>query len=127
MTDPAQMPEPGGEPGAPLVTAGGAHEDERAPRAASAVASGVPGTGATDAEADPGESDGAAGTAEPRDVLVAEVDAALDDVERELAAVSRALERLDAGNYGACEECGAPLDAALLERAPTATRCERHG
>lgn len=123
MTDPVRMDEPAGEPGAVRVPADSAHEEEGAPLDAAGVAGDVPGVGASDA-ADPAEAGAAA---ERRDPLVAEVDAALDDVERELAAVSRALERLDAGSYGTCEECGAPLDEALLERKPAATRCERHG
>ncbi|HUY30261.1 MAG TPA: TraR/DksA C4-type zinc finger protein [Acidimicrobiales bacterium] len=46
--------------------------------------------------------------------------AALDSIER-------ALGRVADGTYGRCEECGEEIDDALLEAAPAATRCARHG
>jgi DnaK suppressor protein len=48
----------------------------------------------------------------------------LDSVERDLAGVSKALERLDAGSYGSCEVCAAPLDAARLADSPLTGRCD---
>ncbi|HVA04426.1 MAG TPA: TraR/DksA family transcriptional regulator [Acidimicrobiales bacterium] len=40
----------------------------------------------------------------------------LDDVERALA-------KLAAGSYGACEDCGAPIDPLRLEAKPAARYC----
>ena len=45
------------------------------------------------------------------------IDARLDEVEASLA-------RIDAGNYGRCEECGALIDDAVLADRPTARRCD---
>lgn len=45
---------------------------------------------------------------------------AADDRRDELRA---ALARLDAGTYGACVDCGQPIDAARLEFRPEAARC----
>ena len=42
----------------------------------------------------------------------------LDSIERDLADVERALERLDSGEYWTDEVTGAPLDDATLEAAP---------
>jgi len=41
---------------------------------------------------------------------------ALDEVEH-------ALVKLDAGNYGVCEECGRPINSARLEAMPAARHC----
>jgi RNA polymerase-binding transcription factor DksA len=46
----------------------------------------------------------------------------LDGVERDLADVEIALERLDAGTYWSDEDTGEPLDDELLARRPTARR-----
>lgn len=46
----------------------------------------------------------------------------LDMIEKDLADVERALERLDDGSYWTDEVTGAPLDAALLSEHPTARR-----
>lgn len=40
-----------------------------------------------------------------------------------LADVERALGKLEAGTFGACEECGQPIAEARLEAMPTARRC----
>jgi len=37
--------------------------------------------------------------------------------------IDRALERIDAGNYGLCEQCGTPIPVARLEAVPTASSC----
>ena len=42
----------------------------------------------------------------------------LDSIERDLADVERALERLDSGEYWTDEVTGAPLDDETLEAAP---------
>lgn len=49
--------------------------------------------------------------------------AVADRAERDLAAVSSALGRLDDGSYGTCAGCGAPLDDALLAGDPAAVLC----
>ncbi len=49
-------------------------------------------------------------------VLVGSLKDALDDVES-------ALHRLEAGEYGFCENCGQAIEAARLEAMPTARRC----
>ncbi len=49
--------------------------------------------------------------------------AALDEAERELADVERALERLDAGTYGRCERCDAALGDDALAGDPLTRRC----
>ena len=50
----------------------------------------------------------------------------LAEAEAKLAGVERALARLDAGNYGLCEVCGAPIAAAVLAEHPSLTRCVEH-
>ena len=42
---------------------------------------------------------------------------------RLLAQVDRALERLEEGTYGVCEECGRPIPMGRLLAVPSATRC----
>jgi len=44
----------------------------------------------------------------------------LDQLERELAELHAALERVDAGTYGVDEETGEPIDPARLDAFPTA-------
>jgi RNA polymerase-binding transcription factor DksA len=46
-----------------------------------------------------------------------------DTIERDLAGVSRAMERLDGGTYFDCESCGAPVAEDLLSESPTTSRC----
>ena len=47
-------------------------------------------------------------------------------VEAALADVEHAMARLDAGTWGTCERCGAPLDQALLAERPAARACAAH-
>ncbi len=42
---------------------------------------------------------------------------------RELQAINRALEDIEAGRYGTCQECGEPIALARLKAMPFATRC----
>lgn len=49
--------------------------------------------------------------------------AAHDQLRETLAQVRRAQERLAAGSYGTCEECGAPIPAERLEARPWALLC----
>ncbi len=52
--------------------------------------------------------------------------ARLETVEGELAAVDRALARLDDGTYGRCQVCEAPIDDEVLAGDPLAERCSHH-
>jgi hypothetical protein len=74
-------------------------------------------TGAEDVTETPGDS--------PGDGLV-DATAAIEHAEGVLADVESALERLESGQYLACEICGAPLDTAILVNAPTLRRCVVH-
>ncbi|MHB1534577.1 MAG: TraR/DksA family transcriptional regulator [Acidimicrobiales bacterium] len=40
-----------------------------------------------------------------------------------IAEIDRALEKLDAGTYGVCEQCGQPIPQARLEALPHAALC----
>lgn len=42
----------------------------------------------------------------------------------ELAEVEAALERIEGGTYGRCEDCGTEMSVARLEARPHARRCE---
>ncbi|MFI7060705.1 TraR/DksA family transcriptional regulator [Kribbella sp. NPDC050124] len=44
-------------------------------------------------------------------------------VQGQLAEVEAAIERLAAGTYGVCEQCGQPIAPARLEARPTARTC----
>lgn len=54
-------------------------------------------------------------------------DEALDAAERaalrEMGLTRQAITRLDAGYYGLCTSCGAPIDARRLEAIPAAAHC----
>jgi RNA polymerase-binding transcription factor DksA len=50
----------------------------------------------------------------------------LDRVEAELADVQSALDRLDDGSYGRCEQCGTEIDEEILESSPAARFCGNH-
>lgn len=47
-------------------------------------------------------------------------------VEHELAAVERALQRLDDGAYGTCEACGDTIADQVLETSPATLFCGAH-
>jgi RNA polymerase-binding transcription factor DksA len=53
----------------------------------------------------------------------AQLTALLDQAQRRLAELDRALERVRAGAYGMCEACGATIAAARLEARPAARTC----
>ena len=56
--------------------------------------------------------------------LLAEIQAALlQRHNRQLAEVEAALERLERGEYGVCEDCGALVGLARLKALPFASRC----
>jgi RNA polymerase-binding transcription factor DksA len=50
----------------------------------------------------------------------------LEQVQAELAAVDRALQRLDAGTYGTCDVCGATIADERLAVMPAARFCIGH-
>lgn len=49
-----------------------------------------------------------------------------NDLRRELDDVERALQRVAAGTYGICEDCGEPINPERLEARPMAIYCIRH-
>ncbi len=52
-----------------------------------------------------------------------QTDALLAQSTQRLADIAAALERLDAGTYGVCENCGKPIATARLEARPYARTC----
>lgn len=50
---------------------------------------------------------------------------ALARIDAELAEVDAALDRLERGTYGVCIDCGEMIDPARLKALPTTTRCLR--
>lgn len=50
----------------------------------------------------------------------------LDAVTADLVAVEAALERLDAGSYGRCLACDAPIADEALAASPTQLTCAAH-
>ena len=53
----------------------------------------------------------------------AQLSALLEQSRARLVELDRALERVAAGTYGACEACGQPIAAGRLEARPTARTC----
>ena len=49
-----------------------------------------------------------------------------EEVEARLAAIDHALQRLEAGTYWSCEECGTPFEEADLRADPAASLCGEH-
>lgn len=47
-------------------------------------------------------------------------------LEAKLRGVERALEKLDEGTYGVCDECGRPIPPERLDAIPWAVRCVNH-
>lgn len=52
-----------------------------------------------------------------------QVAALVRQVQRHLAEVGAALQRLEGGTYGLCERCGQPIAEARLEARPAARTC----
>lgn len=52
-----------------------------------------------------------------------EVEALAASLHETLRDTEEALEKLDAGTYGLCENCGDPITAARLEAVPMARHC----
>lgn len=70
------------------------------------------------------------GSGDPLDLDPLAVDRELSFASRSLLfekarRLARALERLDRGEYGLCQECGAAIPPRRLEVAPDALRCVR--
>ncbi|MFR9728861.1 TraR/DksA family transcriptional regulator [Saccharopolyspora sp. MS10] len=53
----------------------------------------------------------------------AQVQGLLADSQRELVELDRAAERIEAGTYGRCERCGAPIGEERLAALPATTTC----
>ncbi|MDH3373086.1 MAG: TraR/DksA C4-type zinc finger protein [Gammaproteobacteria bacterium] len=51
------------------------------------------------------------------------VDALGNEARTEIAKVAAALRRIDAGEYGICNECGSEIDRGRLEVHPYARKC----
>ncbi len=51
------------------------------------------------------------------------VDALGNEARKEIAKITAALRRMDADEYGICNECGAQIDAGRLEAHPYARKC----
>ena len=51
------------------------------------------------------------------------VDALGNEARTEIAKISAALRRLDAGVFGTCTECGMPIEAGRLKAYPYADEC----
>jgi RNA polymerase-binding transcription factor DksA len=49
-----------------------------------------------------------------------------EETARRLAAVDRALDRIDDGTYGTCEVCGADISEERLDALPMTARCREH-
>ena len=45
------------------------------------------------------------------------------EIESRLNAINKALEKIEAGNYGACEKCSQPIDEERLKVQPSANIC----
>jgi len=69
----------------------------------------------------PGDSADAAIVCENDEILEAIEESALVEIHH----IDRALQRLDDGDYGVCERCGAEIAAPRLRAVPYATRCQR--
>ena len=52
-----------------------------------------------------------------------QVDSLIERARLHLVEVEAATERLAAGTYGRCEQCGGPVGEARLDARPTARRC----
>ena len=58
---------------------------------------------------------------------IANVLAMLDEqAQKEIRAISRALARMELGEYGSCEVCGKGIEAERLEAIPWTSVCSKH-
>lgn len=58
-----------------------------------------------------------------RNSEVEQEDTLLQEQRRHLEQLALALQRVAAGTYGRCDDCGNPIPAARLRILPSATRC----
>ncbi|MFA7302660.1 MAG: TraR/DksA C4-type zinc finger protein [Candidatus Paceibacterota bacterium] len=81
-----------------------------------------------DWEAAPAEEGREADPVDQAEVIATrENDAAvLEALESQYDSILAALSRIDAGTFGLCEECSAPIADARLEANPSATTCALH-
>jgi DnaK suppressor protein len=58
---------------------------------------------------------------------IADILAALDEqTQKEIQAISRALARMELGEYGSCEVCGKGIEMERLKAIPWASVCSKH-
>lgn len=57
---------------------------------------------------------------------VEEQDSLHQETRQRLVAIERALERMEDGTYGTCEECGRAIDEERLNALPMTARCIDH-
>jgi DnaK suppressor protein len=58
---------------------------------------------------------------------IADVLATLDEqAQKDLQAISRALTRMELGEYGSCEVCGKEIEVERLEAIPWTSVCSQH-
>ena len=82
-----------------------------------------------DWEATPGEPDA---TATESDELADKIEgfeentAILKELEIRLGDINLAIEKIEKGTYGVCEECGAEIEVERLEANPSARTCKEH-
>ncbi len=55
-----------------------------------------------------------------------EKNSVLPTLEKHLSDVNAALKKMEAGTYGTCEVCGAPIEPERLEANPSAPTCMAH-
>jgi len=61
---------------------------------------------------------------EATDIFEQEKNIALrESMERQIAKINHAMQRLEQGTYGVCEVCGQPIDPERLDAFPSATTC----
>lgn len=56
----------------------------------------------------------------------AQVSALIEQARHRLVEIDTALDRVNVGTYGICEECGEPIADGRLEARPTARTCVAH-
>lgn len=79
---------------------------------------GIAAEGGVQVAVDEGFADSAAATTERSELL-----ALAEQLRNHRSHVLRALEKLDEGSYGKCENCGSEIPVERLEAIPTATLC----
>lgn len=80
------------------------------------------------AREDGGATSSGANTADVADVATSRIEQFTDDRERQRRAervsqIEAALQRLDEGTWGQCEQCGGKIAGARMQALPTASLC----